>query len=134
MSGCEWVIEAHGCDPAALADLGRLRALFDTLIEALALKPVGEPAWHRFPGSGGITGLCLLAESHLACHTFPEHRSLCLNLFCCRPRPDWDFASCLKREFVARTVHVRRIERPYHYEPEDSELPELRSADQVSLV
>src|SRR5437867_1886907 len=113
MCGQEWVIDAHGCDPEALADGARLRALFDRLVEALHLHVVAEPAWHQFPNTGGITGMCLLSESHLACHTFPEYRSLCLNVFCCRPREDWDFTACLKGDFGATAVRVRRIERPY---------------------
>jgi len=113
MCGQEWVIEAHGCDPRALADLATLRALFTHLIDALQLHPVSEGAWHRFPNTGGITGVCLLTESHLACHTFPEYRSVCLNVFCCRPRQEWDFASCLKQTLGASAVRVRRIDRPY---------------------
>jgi S-adenosylmethionine decarboxylase len=113
MGGQEWIIEAHGCDPRALASLPRLQELFARLIAALDLHPVGPDAWHQFPNTGGITGLSLLAESHLACHTFPEYRSLCLNLFCCRPRPEWDFAGELERAFGAAAVRVRRVERPY---------------------
>lgn len=138
MSGREWVIEAHGCDPAALRNLEKVRGLFARLVADLALRPVREPAWHQFPEPAGITGLCLLAESHLACHTFPEYGSLCLNLFCCRPRPEWDFEAYLKREFAASTVRVRSIERPYGVNPQDEpanrQLPELRSADPVPLV
>ena len=132
--GVEWVIEAHGCDGAGLAELPKLRALFADLVAAMALRPVGEPVWHQFPTTGGITGLCLLAESHLACHTFPEHQSICLNVFCCQPRPDWDFAGYFKREFGATVVNVRRIERPYIHERESRQLPELRRAGQVPLV
>ncbi len=107
-------MEAHGCDAAALRNLPALRALFDKLIADLRLHPIGRASWHRFPGEGGVTGLALLAESHITCHTFPEYRSLCLNLFCCRPRPDWEFEPYLCREFGAAAVRVRRIERPYY--------------------
>ena len=112
--GCEWIVEAHACDPAALSDESALRALFTRLIDEMSLHPVGDAQWHQFPG-GGITGLALLQESHIACHTFPEHRSLCLNVFCCRPRPDWDFETYLRREFGAVSVGVRRLNRPYEH-------------------
>ena len=113
MSGCEWVVDARGCDPASLRDLGRLRSLLERMVEDLPLHPVGAPMWHQFPGEGGVTGLCLRSESHFACHTFPEYGSLCINLFCCRQRENWDFAGYLIREFGARDVEVRRLDRDY---------------------
>lgn len=113
MSGSEWIIEAHGCGAEALKDLPRLQALFQQIIDGMDLHPVDGGNWHQFPGPGGITGLRLLKESHLACHTFPEYGSLCLNVFCCKPRPDWDFQAVLETLFGASAVTVRRIERPY---------------------
>jgi S-adenosylmethionine decarboxylase len=113
MSGIEWVVEAFGCSPQSLRDPVVLDRLFRKMIGELKLRPVGEAQWHKFPGTGGITGLCLLAESHLACHTFPEHGSLCLNLFCCAPRAEWDFEAALRDLFAADTVAVRRLQRPY---------------------
>ena len=116
MNGIEWVVDAQGCDAESLRDLELLRRLFDTLILDLHLRPVGATQWHQFPGSGGITGLCLLSESHLACHTFPEHGSLCLNVFCCVPRDLWDFESRLEDMFSATSVQVREVERSYSRE------------------
>ena len=113
MSGLEWIIEAHGCDSATLTDPSRLEELFQALIHALDLHPLDKSNWHQFPGTGGITGVTLLTESHLACHTFPEYGSLCLNVFCCRPRAGTDFEALLKNEFGAARVSVRQVERPY---------------------
>ena len=113
MSGLEWIVEAHGCDSAALADVRRLEDLFRSLIQALDLHPLGKSNWHQFPNTGGITGVSLLTESHLACHTFPEYESLCLNVFCCRPRPAADFEALLKTGFAPTRVSVRQVERPY---------------------
>ena len=111
--GCEWVVEAHGCDAAALGDVPLLAALFDEIVRDMQLHPLSPAAWHKFDGAGGVTGISLLSESHLACHTFPEFRSICLNLFCCRPRPEWDFEGRLRERLGAARVQVRRIDRPY---------------------
>ena len=107
------MVEAHGCAPGPLGDVAALRGLFAAMVAELGLHPVGDPLWHKFPGPGGVTGMVLLAESHLTVHTFPEHASLCLNLFCCRPRPEWAFEAELRARFGAAEVVTRSLVRPY---------------------
>src|SRR5712664_2713888 len=63
MSGLEWVVEAFGCSSSSLRDTAVLEDLFNNIIREMKLRPVGETQWHQFPGTGGITGLCLLAQS-----------------------------------------------------------------------
>lgn len=109
--GCEWAVDAHGCSPALLADLCSLQSLFDALVRELRLTPVADAVWHVFPAPGGITGLLPLAESHLTIHTFPEHRSACINLFCCRPRAEWPWAERLQQCLGATEVEISRLER-----------------------
>jgi len=113
MNGIEWIVEASGCAPDRLSDLQVARELFARVIRDLGLRVVGETQWHQFPTTGGITGLSLLTESHLAIHTFPEFGSLCLNVFCCVPRREWDFDAACRQLFAAESVTVRRLSRDY---------------------
>ncbi|MBX9579143.1 MAG: S-adenosylmethionine decarboxylase [Gemmataceae bacterium] len=109
--GVEWVVEAWGCDPARLRDPATVRGLCDRLLAELDLRAVAPPLWHLFPGPGGVTGLYLLAESHLACHTYPEHALATLNLYCCRPRRRWPWEDRLAEHLRAAEVAVRSVER-----------------------
>ena len=109
--GTEWLIDASGCDEAALADLDRLRPVFNRVIQDLELNVLGEIAWHQFEHPGGVSGLALLSESHLTCHTYPEFRAATFNLYCCRERAAWPWETALKEMLGATEVKVRVFER-----------------------
>ncbi len=109
--GREWIVDASGCNPAALRSLDIVQALLGRIVDELELRPVGEPRWHAFPGEGGVTGLILLSESHLACHTYPEFGVATFNLYCCRERPDWPWDERLRHCLGASHVSVRRVDR-----------------------
>lgn len=111
MVGTEWLVDAHGCRADALRDLATVRAFMETVLRRLELRVVGEGAWHKFGGEGGVTGLYLLTESHLSCHTYPEHGVATFNLYCCRPRADFPWPAELERALGATDVRVRRVTR-----------------------
>jgi S-adenosylmethionine decarboxylase len=112
--GTEWLIDASGCDPTALADPDRLREIFERVIRDLDLHVIGEIAWHRFDSPHGISGLALLSESHLTCHTYPEFCAATFNLYCCRNRASWTWEATLKQMLGATEVNVRMFERTLH--------------------
>jgi S-adenosylmethionine decarboxylase len=109
--GIEWIVDAHGCDPARLRDRQAISALLDRVVADLELRVVGEPLVHGFAEPGGITALYLLTESHLCCHTYPESGVATFNLYCCRERPAWPWADALAQALGARRVEVHRRPR-----------------------
>ncbi|MGB7068690.1 MAG: adenosylmethionine decarboxylase [Pyrinomonadaceae bacterium] len=108
--GTEWLVEAHGCAEDMLRDEPALRQLIARIIDDLELKVLGS-VWHKFESEGGVTGIVALTESHLACHTYPEHGVATFNLYCCKTRPEWDWPAKLESILKARAVQITKIER-----------------------
>lgn len=79
------------CSQALLTDAGQLAALCRRHTLAAGLTLVDEK-WHGFAGSqgqpGGVTGMLLLAESHLAVHTWPERQGVTLDVYVCNYSAD----------------------------------------------
>jgi S-adenosylmethionine decarboxylase len=115
--GTEWLIDASGCDADALADVDRLRAVFARVIDDLDLNVVGEIAWAKFSEPGGVSGLALLSESHLTCHTYPEFGAATFNLYCCRKRTAWPWEQRLGELLGANVVSVTVVERTLQHTP-----------------
>lgn len=109
--GTEWIVDATGCHVEALADLNQLKLVFDRIIRDLELHVLGEICWHQFPGTGGLSGLALLSESHLTCHTYPEFGAASFNLYCCRNRNMWPWEEMLRQRLGATEVRVRVVQR-----------------------
>ena len=84
MHGLHLTADLQGCSPhlAFFTDPAALRSLCLHAVRDSALQPVGE-LFHTFPAPGGVTGVVLLAESHLAVHTWPELCSVTLDVYVC---------------------------------------------------
>jgi spermidine synthase len=109
---------------AALAHLCRGATL------RAGLTIVGEH-WHKFPSHagahGGVTGMLLLAESHLAVHTWPERGGVTLDVYVCNFTGDnshraQDVVSALLAAFDARGVERGRLCRGDHGQAAAGEL------------
>ncbi len=94
MQGLQLTADLHGCAAGALlADREALRTLALDAVQAAGLTPVGE-LFHGFGtgseggGASGVTGVVLLAESHLALHTWPELGAVTLDLYVCNHSAD----------------------------------------------
>lgn len=109
--GSEWVVDAYGCKSDALRSLETLQRLFDRIVEDLRLHPVADPVWRVFPGAGGVSGMLMLSESHLTCHTYPEHGVAAFNLYCCCPRPPWSWEEQLSAALGAQATTTTVIDR-----------------------
>lgn len=75
------LLDLYGCDPEILNDPQYLQSLLRQT--ALDLEcTVVEEVFHTF-APHGVSGVVVIAESHLAVHTWPEHGYAAVDLFTC---------------------------------------------------
>jgi len=122
MDGLHLCADLGGCDPGAplMRDAEALRGLCVSAVAEAGLGAVAE-LFHRFepaPGQqqSGITGVVLLAESHLAVHTWPELGAVTLDVYVCNLSADnaakaEALLDALQRAFTPREAAVQRLER-----------------------
>ena len=75
LSGCR-------CASALLTDPALLEVCCVKAVAAAGLAQVNQ-LFHAFAPGAGVTGVVLLAESHLAVHTWPEIAGVTLDVYVC---------------------------------------------------
>ena len=97
-----YAIDAWVGDAAVLTDTEQLRAALSAAVDAGGATVVGE-AFYAFP-NGAVTGVLLLAQSHLSIHTWPELRLANIDLLTCG-----DIDGGLVLEMIRGRLGVERV-------------------------
>lgn len=108
--GRHLLIEYYGCNPRVLNDLERIK---DFMLQAATESgaTVIESFFHRFSPLG-VSGVVMIAESHFAIHTWPEHKYASADIFICGTKVDpWAAFHCLRTKLGAKEYDVREILR-----------------------
>ncbi|MDR1162207.1 MAG: S-adenosylmethionine decarboxylase [Candidatus Accumulibacter sp.] len=141
MNGLHIVAELYDCrcEARLLASVEALRGLCLAVCAVPGLTTLGE-LFHQFAGpsgsGAGATGVVILAESHLAVHTWPEIRAVTFDLYVCNFTQDnreTARAACdrLVSAFLPARAVRREIERGTP--PPPSARDEIPSVLQVSV-
>ncbi len=111
MNGLHILAEFHACEGERrlLLDAGTLAALCRRACANAGLLVVAE-AFHQFAGAGA-TGALVLAESHLAIHTWPELNSVTLDLYVCNYSQDNRAAAETAYSALCAELKPKRIVR-----------------------
>ncbi|MFM2060312.1 MAG: hypothetical protein RLY71_4697 [Pseudomonadota bacterium] len=118
MTGHHHTADLAGCPPgcAALTDAQALRTLCVDAVRAAGLTPVGE-LFHVFPAPGGVTGVVLLAESHVAVHTWPERGVVTLDVYVCNLGADNSAAAQWVVDTLIAAFAPAQVQRQLQHRP-----------------
>ena len=80
--GQHCLIDAYAVDEAWSKDAVQIEALLRKVAKA-AQATIINSHFHTFGEGGGVTGVLLLAESHISIHTWPENAYIAVDIFMC---------------------------------------------------
>ncbi len=109
--GFHYVVEAAGCDPEILGDANRIREIF---LEAAKVGKMEIKAsyFFKFSPPTGVSGMVIVAESHISIHTWPERGYAALDVYTCGTSADPEKAvDYILEQLKARYAHVSEIKR-----------------------
>ncbi len=108
--GRQILVEYYHCNPGVLNDREAIATAMDEAAR-LSGATVVEVVFHLF-NPHGISGVVVIAESHLSIHTWPEYGYAAVDLFTCGDEIESEKAfDHLKKILQAKTVSVMELKR-----------------------
>ncbi len=98
------VVDGHGLD-----DEARIQQAFRDCVEVCGATLLHIHT-HKFSPQG-VSGVAVLAESHISVHTWPEIGYGAFDVFMCGDAQPWRAVEVLKRAFGTEDVRVRELLR-----------------------
>lgn len=88
MFGPHLILEAYGCPKEQLADVSSICKMLDAYPPQLDMTKIMPPYVFTYHGAveddWGVSGVVLIAESHISIHTFPDKGFVTLDIFSCK--------------------------------------------------
>ena len=116
-TGLHLIGDLYGClcDSRLMLDAAHLESFCKERVAAAGLTTVGS-LFHSFGEGGGVTGVVVLAESHLSIHTWPEAGYVTLDVYVCSYSQDNSGKAealfrQLKDAFNPAEPHLHRVVR-----------------------
>jgi S-adenosylmethionine decarboxylase len=87
--GPHLMLDLNECNSGILNDLDACFKLLNELPEMIGMTKITQPYVFRYSGlipeDEGITGVTVIAESHISLHTYPRKNFVFVDLFSCKP-------------------------------------------------
>lgn len=106
------LLELYDCDLSALNNLPEIEKTMVAAAEEAGASVVGQ-VFHKF-SPHGVSGVVVIAESHLSIHTWPEHRYAAVDLYTCGNTVDPAVAaSVVAAALKSGNVQIREMFRGF---------------------
>lgn len=113
------IIDGYTADSKLLWDQTRVKRFLETYPSKLGMTVISPPNVVSYKGSKkddwGISGVVLIAESHISVHTFPERNYLNVDIFSCKWFDSERASSEVAKLFGVERTETQLLERGIEY-------------------
>ncbi len=115
MFGPHLIIDGSRCDTRKLADRILVEQILNDYPTAIGMTKIGGPYMFEYqapdPAYSGVSGLVVIAESHIAIHTFPELDYFTLDIFSCKNFDHEKAIAYIKEAFDVQEMDRMLVQR-----------------------
>lgn len=119
--GRQILVEYYDCDQSKINDVSYVETSLIQAAKASKATLISHN-FHKF-SPYGISGVVVIAESHIAIHTWPEYNYAAVDIFTCGDTIDpWVIQESLKENFASKNVSSMEMKRGMFKVPEGQKL------------
>ena len=138
MFGPHVLVECYKCnDIEKLKSEKFVKEFLLRLVDICKMTVIMSPEPHKFqgdtPDQDGVTGIVVIAESHISIHTYPEHRSFALDIFSCKDFEYYDAIQEILREFQPMKMSFNIIQRGEYFPRTETKLKSISENQLVNV-
>jgi len=135
--GSHLTIDGFGADKSLLNDKKVVLSILQELPDHLGMTSISEPVVvehdAKDPKESGITGMVIIAESHISVHTYPEKKYFAMDVFSCKEFDIEKAVEYLRKKFNPSSVKKNVIRRG-HSETFDEDNADIVKGVDVSKI
>ncbi len=132
------VIDGFGAEPERLQDLAMVFDLLDNYPAHIGMTKIMPPYVFRYTGikpeDWGVSGVVLIAESHISIHTFPDKQYINIDIFSCKAFDATLALQFMKDKFGITNANAHVLERGLEYPHEIQRASELVRMERLELA
>lgn len=119
--GPHLMLDLNGCNESILDNLDACYSLLKDLPSIVGMTAITQPYVFRYsglvPDDQGITGVTIIAESHISLHTYPKKQFAFVDVFSCKPFDTERATDHIVRFFESTSPAIHIQERGIQFPP-----------------
>ncbi|HRZ29626.1 MAG TPA: adenosylmethionine decarboxylase [Candidatus Paceibacterota bacterium] len=114
--GKHLLLEVITKDGKDLASVAKMKKFFNLIIKKVKFTVVFKPIFYKFKPRkkgeiSGITGMCVVSESHISIHTWPECNYFAFDIFSCSEFDENKVIDIISDLFDVKEIYSQIVER-----------------------